>query len=363
VRKFHLSELNAMATFNSDMNSEFKRYATFSGVNIPAGVWPSQLAQGGFYRSGTSGNRVVCFSCGVEIDVKQFRGETVSNLHRRLSPACSFVSGSSNNEPVPAVDTHGFPGMDWLAQNFNLGSSPMDREFFSLPSGFLDCDVAEDGCTEEMGASQSLPPLNLSQADLLPVFPILSDLNTLEQSQTTNLDSLPSDLVYGLANTNLQSIALPAMFVPDSQDPASRSFGSIFGMSDDNLAVDSESVGTEGPELPPLMEQSEMHNYTSLDMLPSSNLLHNDEIQAPAQKQKLTFDDLGIIVQRPKRSDMVMLSRRLETFNQWKGANISQSKENIAEAGFYYAGMFTFFVQSEVCVCLCGVGKGEGMVG
>ena len=101
-----------METFQSDMCSEFKRYATFNGFQTPPGVLALQLAQAGFYRSsnlpGVPGG---LFRCGLSLDVRNVRTGSVMEIHRRLAPTCSFVSGSANNQPVPAVDPRSSNGI------------------------------------------------------------------------------------------------------------------------------------------------------------------------------------------------------------------------------------------------------------
>lgn len=348
-----------MAHFGNDMKSEFKRYATFSGFKTPSGVWPSHLAQAGFYRSGASRNQVVCFSCGLEVDVDIFAGESVTNVHQRLSPSCGFMEGASNNQPFPVVDTGDFQGLDWISQHLGLGggggsSTARDFQFHSLPSELLDSDVADDGGVEEESVNtsaysytySSLPPLSFSQCDL-PVLPMFSDLNTLEQ--TTDLDSLPLDILEGFANTNLQSASPSALFQASNYDPASHPFRSILSEADDVVA-DGVSAGVEGEAPAPLMQEYEIGNYTSQQTIPpSSQLLTDNESEMP--RQKITYDDLGIVVQRPKKQDMATLGSRVKTFERWQGGEISQTTENIAEAGFYYAGY------SDCCRCFyCGGG-------
>ena len=69
---------------------------------------------------------MVCFACGLSLDVRNVRKGSVMEIHRRLAPTCSFVSGSANNQPVPAVD----PGaaMELLAQSFGFGAFEQQEE-------------------------------------------------------------------------------------------------------------------------------------------------------------------------------------------------------------------------------------------
>ena len=293
-----------MALFESDLNSEFKRYATFSGMETPQGVWPLQLAQAGFFRDPDGGpNEVVCFACGLKINLRSLNRESPKSVHQKLNPGCSFVSGSSNNHPVPSVECQNFPGYEWFSSFNSSSSSAFDREsdFYSLPIGIMESsnnDLAEDG-GEEI-TSMSLPPINFSQIDSSAFYPMLSNLSTLEQSDNSSsmqTDGLPSDLINGFANANLQSSNLPSNFahsfstpnqLPSSDlhscsftnlqsnhghhhatnglsfsssllenasvDPVSRTLGEILGVGDE--VADAESIAPEGSQPAPLMNES-----------------------------------------------------------------------------------------------------------
>ena len=81
---------------------------------------------------------------------------------------------------------------------------------------------------------------------------------------------------------------------------------------------------------------------------PPAKSPNTDSIQSQSEPKKITYDDLGISVQRPRRQDMASLAKRLQTFNDsWPAERVAQSKEVIADAGFYFAGQFTD-VRSEI---------------
>ena len=55
-------------------------------------------------------------------------------------------------------------------------------------------------------------------------------------------------------------------------------------------------------------------------------------------KKTLTYSDLGIFGEQPKRSDMAVLQKRIDTFaGKWKACR-PQTPAMMAEAGMYYAG-------------------------
>ncbi|KAK6993416.1 death-associated inhibitor of apoptosis 1, partial [Biomphalaria glabrata] len=51
-----------------------------------------------------------------------------------------------------------------------------------------------------------------------------------------------------------------------------------------------------------------------------------------------TYSELGIVTERPKRFEYAVLAKRMETFLSWPRDHHLRPKE-LAEAGFYYAGI------------------------
>lgn len=329
--------------FQNDMNNEFKRYATFNGFRSPDGIWPLQVAQAGFYRSASCEEfQVTCFACGLMLDLRAVGRVPVMEIHRRQSPECSFVVGCSNNQPVPPVDPSA--ALEWLRQNFSFDSS-------------------RDG-SDAVHSSHS-PPNTLTQsveivsneadvfdddtlATIVSQLPHLSNLNTLEQS--SELPSLPMDLVDGFANTTLSSVPIGELFQVGNNSPSNHlpfhEFGSSsLGGPGDVLVTDGEPDGVVGDYPPTAMPDSEVKGYAN------NTLQTPGELGEAGVRRQVTYRDLGIITQRPKRPEFARLQKRLDTFLNWMGPNISQTRDQIAEAGFYYAGY------SDCCRCFyCGGG-------
>ena len=51
----------------------------------------------------------------------------------------------------------------------------------------------------------------------------------------------------------------------------------------------------------------------------------------------VTYEDLGIFSQAPKRPDLAVTQVRINTFEGWP-YDSSHPREKMAEAGFYYTG-------------------------
>ncbi|XP_076466319.1 E3 ubiquitin-protein ligase XIAP-like [Babylonia areolata] len=324
-----------MSTFQSDMNNEFRRYATFSGFHSPDGIWPLQMARAGFYRSGTCEEfQVVCFACGLMLDLRTVSKDSVMTTHRRLAPNCSFVVGCSDNQPVPPVN----PGaaMEWLNHNFSFSTRPESDQPQQIPS--LSHSTVSNG-------AELAGHITLSMSQLQD----LTNLGTLESDQA-GLPSLPMDFLDGFANATLDSVPAVQLFQGTSHTPSGQQFSSDLQAPGEVLVTDSVPDGIEGAYPPQVMVDSEIGSYSNNTTLPPQNTGELGDADFPCA-EKLTFGDLGIITQRPKCPGLATLHKRLETFDKWMGPSISQSREEIAEAGLYYAGY------ADCCRCFyCGGG-------
>lgn len=216
--------------------------------------------------------------------------------------------------------------MELLAQSFGFGAFQQEENESSFHSDSMP-HMPQGSVPNGSEEPRSLPLPNLpvlfpqhGHTGTLPQLPIISNINTLEQPA---LPSLPSGLLRGLENATLDSLQSGTLL------------STVFRGPEVILATDGEPVEAEGNYPTPPMAQSEILNYTQMPPPPTMA----GELGEVLGPQKLTFGDLGIIIDRPKRQEFVTYQKRLQTFERWRGQQISQSKELIAEAGFYYAGM------------------------
>lgn len=77
------------------MNYEWIRLSSFKEFPASSKVSSIRLAQSGFYYSG-NGEEAICFCCGLRNDSWNTT-ETVNEIHRRLSPNCTFSNGEQTN--------------------------------------------------------------------------------------------------------------------------------------------------------------------------------------------------------------------------------------------------------------------------
>jgi len=86
------------------MHKEWSRFKSFEHFPIESNARPLRLAQNGFYYHG-NGEEAKCAFCGVVNDTWA-EGETVNEIHARLSRACPFVSGQDTaNVPIHAEES------------------------------------------------------------------------------------------------------------------------------------------------------------------------------------------------------------------------------------------------------------------
>ncbi|XP_060552837.1 death-associated inhibitor of apoptosis 1-like [Ruditapes philippinarum] len=85
------------------MVHEWARLESFQTFPKKCPVSTLRLAQTGFYSTG-KGVEVICFCCGLKNE-HWTENETVSELHKRLSPHCKFLRGEdSDNVPIHGVN-------------------------------------------------------------------------------------------------------------------------------------------------------------------------------------------------------------------------------------------------------------------
>lgn len=363
----------AEANCSDNMRNEFLRYASFScnsSFHLPSGVWALQLAGAGFCRTAACSQwEVICFSCGLKLDVRTLSRRPVLEVHRLLAPTCRFVSGTSDNQPIPT-----YPAVSsWLTQTF----------LFPIPQVFT---ITQSDNTQRNGARSVQEQ---DQPDRLP--------DHQQQGPLITSGPLPQDLVQGLANPVLDDFTLAGTVAELGSDSSfllstttfdfasAPSLPSDFFTNFQNMTQDDaqsftvlplenqvqfpeEVLVTDGEAMEPI------GNYPDPDISNTEVHQYKSAVTPGEEKKTITFEDLGIIVQRPKRQDLASLPARLQTFHMgWSSPSALSTKEQLAEAGFYYAGnntlfylnftsfkiiilqtlcLFCYFVHLVICLCI-----------
>ena len=111
---------------HSGLENEWSRLATFSRYNPPADIYVIPIANAGFFLPSEAQSRhnsevkVECAFCGVLVLITKFRrGRKAMDVHRQVSPRCSFVLGESTGN-VSIAEVAQTSGAEFL----NKYSSP-----------------------------------------------------------------------------------------------------------------------------------------------------------------------------------------------------------------------------------------------
>ena len=140
----------------------------------------------------------------------------------------------------------------------------------------------------------------------------------------TNLLSAPSEPATQSARPSSASQSLP----PTTSTPSSTG-ATVIQSSTPHTVAQSSAPNTATQSPPPNTVTQSTTTPSSQSSTPSTN--------PPPVPQNPTYLELGIITERPKRYEYAVRIKRLETFGDWP-ADHHLKKEDLADAGFYYAG-------------------------
>lgn len=280
------------------MNVEESRLRTFQNWPANAAVDPQRIAKAGFYYTGR-GLEVQCFCCGGRIEDWNY-GDQVMAKHRRISPACPFVSNPSSSGNVPLcgaprdVPAHSFPSP--TSQSRSSGSSGRSN-------------VANNGMWDQL---------------------------TMFRSEAARLDTF--------ANWPVPEIVTPEQLAKA---------GFYYQGTGDKVkcAFCSGIVGFwEAGDDPEKEHRRHFPSCPFLYNIPVGNIpLHGEagdayselgvrDLNTDATDPKLAMKELGIQSHHgPRNPVYATVESRLRTFDNWP-TDVTQKPEELAAAGFYYTG-------------------------
>ncbi|KAK3585624.1 hypothetical protein CHS0354_004541 [Potamilus streckersoni] len=304
------------------MSYEWLRLQTF--INYPASAPGSgiRLARAGFYYSGNS-TVTVCYACGGQHSGWNFHDDPLE-IHRRISPDCPFLRGNPT-----------YPNVPIMQEGELIGS--------------------------QMGSNTSNTPLSPTM------------VNSLSSSNRTSEISLPAAFQFqNSTHTGAQSSATALPGIHNSQKGGSEQHASQ-SKDEHFLGIGSSSINPESSahvdEIPSVMHQP----VTLKVAVASSTSGESVQGQQPAtaafsltQPQQPTDDaensqyrnpgnfvwikpagqveDPGVdptpqtMSEQPKHPEYAPLSSRVNSYTGWP-ARLDQTPQQMAEAGFYYAGI------------------------
>ncbi|XP_043511481.1 putative inhibitor of apoptosis isoform X1 [Frieseomelitta varia] len=269
------------------MNIEENRLRTFTDWPVNAAVDAARIAKAGFYYTGHA-LEVQCFLCGVKISDWNYGDQAIAR-HRLAEPTCPFVQNPSSTCNVPLIPIN----------NFGLASS---------------------SSTE---TSQ--------------------DNNVVECQSTSPCQNKEPQKEYRTVSQRLQSFTnwpISSIVSPEKLAKA----GFYYLQQDDEVQCTYCGGVLKKWELGDDPEKKHRDTFPDCDFY-----LHQDGINKQKNSLYLTnvklmpgatsnLSDLGIQIHTtPKKPQCATYEGRLSTFRGWP-ANIRQTPEILASAGFYYDG-------------------------
>lgn len=279
---------------------ELHRLGTFLGMPPNSPVFSLRLAQVGFLR--LPEGFIVCYFCGLRRDAWN-AGECPAAVHREMRPDCPMSAGAPcDNEPV---DTPTAEQLEELMQTWSLSGPPL------LPGGDPE---------QRTTANAAVPP---------PSQGMLS-ANLAGASQTTN--SHPSG---SAAQASIAADSDPTAATPVSNQNVSS--GSNQASSPQQLRLGLLGGSASSANLP----HAPIFDGTAQPVVPASttDTRSTSSSEARSGQQVVTYQQLGIVTEAPKRPDMAMINSRVGTFRNWPSSS-SHTPLELSEAGFYYAGQY-----------------------
>ena len=279
---------------------ELHRLGTFLDMPPNSPVFSLRLAQVGFLR--LPEGFIVCYFCGLRRDAWN-AGEGPAAVHREMRPDCPMSAGAPcDNEPV---DTPTAEQLEELMQTWSLSGPPL------LPGGDPE---------QRATANAVVPP---------PSQGMLS-ANLAGASQTTN--SHPSG---SAAQASIAADSDPTAATPASNQNVSSGSNQASSPQQPRLGLLGGSASSANLPHAPIFDG------TAQPVVPANttDTRSTSSSEVRSGQQVVTYQQLGIVTEAPKRPDMAMINSRVGTFRNWPSSS-SHTPLELSEAGFYYAGQY-----------------------
>ncbi|XP_055959450.1 baculoviral IAP repeat-containing protein 2 isoform X2 [Patella vulgata] len=368
------------------MKYEWMRLGSFKSFPRQSEGRPIKLAKAGFVFTSTreGDDTVTCFTCGVTKN-NWLKYEDPLQVHKDLNPRCHFINDTSENFPIL------IPGpivYDKILKTLHDSYIGGNTEARGVNSGH-DSNTLRHSIVERN--RQQITPINNSE---------INDYRRGNEHQHTLLvqiqpeDRLESDLRSRmLPNESMSSASV--VLTGDStrqtmvvEEARLRTFGNwprylavrpaelaragfyYLGSADRvqcafcrGILRDWEEAenpvaehwryfssceflrGTDRSNVPIIPNDSYIHDYVSTHPLSSADedvrtatILKTSNLNLLPSNTPATIEDLGIITEMASFPNQAILATRVATFANWPRRSPIPSKEQIAEAGFYYLG-------------------------
>ena len=342
-------QLNEVQSLQEVYFSELTRLGTYTDYPQDCPFYAVKLAGNGFVWQSEL-QSIKCVFCSFHMMLPELKQPGVDpiKMHLERSHHCPLIQGGdSGNVPVPQLEHfQNFP-----QQVSSSNSSYVLTALASENSGGASSPTENSNNNIGRLREASYQP---DMATVLP-FPVVQQQDTQSDSRSTQVtDNVPlieqphhsaapiprNGANRSSTNASRQSRAESARTAAPSAE-STRSSNSSSPRSSDNLSRSSRSSGSS--ENAPAAANPASQNSNN-----RSNI--SSEVKAEQtkekKKQKLTYSDLGIFAEKPKRPDMAPIQKRLATYTgKWK-ESYTQTPKMLADAGLYYTGWCI------VCVCV-----------
>ncbi|KAK7089319.1 hypothetical protein V1264_024608 [Littorina saxatilis] len=350
--------------------------------------------------SNSNDAKVECAFCTVVVVIKRFCGRNAMALHAELKPQCRFVRGedvgnisiaeAAERSGAVFVEKYSIPAghaSDATQRSLQTATSPVRRDHLAE---VLATDSEPTAAEEPASYPLSLPTdkpgsvFSSLPADIEGAYPngnndssrLRDTAGPLLQRDGTQgsgsrdvgetvADSRPA-LAAGTGGSHLAASAsatapsagrteMPYQTATFSTpEPQSSSSGTATP-SQTTTANQPASNQTNGPHQTATVSAGPVTSGGTAREAPQSIAQGSEGVERSqisgngggtdssgrsengTERQLVTYEELGIFSQRPKRPDMAVTQVRINTFEGWPH-QASHPKEEMAEAGFYYTG-------------------------
>ncbi|KAH9510064.1 hypothetical protein Btru_043410 [Bulinus truncatus] len=358
-----------------DFRHEIFRLGTFSIYPYTAAKSAIVLAGNGFVYIGSgTDDTVMCYSCCGKKSI-WLENENVTQIHGLMSPNCSMVTGrESDNVPINAINNQNVIDSD--------GSSSREKSEKTKNSLDLETDAApwisqEHSVQDRAHTTKHTVRKNaehtLQTDDISSISATYSESNhssvnsksnqnnfnrpqftdvketsaserslyqhftTLEQAHITMPPSVQQPSAPYASATPTPGLLTTTKSIPDPPQIAITSDKSTDPHN--TQSSQPQNINT-GSSIASQRNEPSSVNTTPQQNASSHQVSVNGSSNANSTKssgQGPTYSELGIVTERPKRSEYAVKEQRKKTFSSWPRSHHIQV-DDLADAGFYYAG-------------------------
>lgn len=333
-------------TFPQDCNIELMRLKTYVEYPHDCPVFVIKLAAEGFiYRP--ERRTIDCNYCRISIPLVDLYkpGFDPLLMHQNMKPDCPFTQGvGCNNVPFPTTEQLQKQGMISLSHTAvtklevnhcpAIPMMPFEKvKTMATPNGSttngsmsLQCQVdlakvtpsrAFQSLKTDSTPSNEQPQMCPTDQKQYEYYETVCDASGHARPEPQRSAFLPSETA---ARSNTSSSG------PNNKSDTNNSSSTLLASSSaSSNNLPNSTVGTAAT-------QGTITKHTTSNENATAN---NSQ---PKEKKKLTYSDLGIYAEKPKRTDMAVMVKRIQSFLGHWNKNLTQTPEMLAEAGMHYAG-------------------------